>query len=193
MLFYLLQIVLSVFIKKTVPSYDLLIAVFVIFLIYAIHISKGLSIVVPIFIGIGFIPHILGLYPIFPIYENAGLGTLYGAPQLMYHYDWIVHFFAMFCYTIAFASLIFKPLKKCIKNTFIVFILILFLMQGFGAMNEVVEYIGFETWGYGEGFLEFGDGDSSPTSGPWQNSSMDMVCNFLGSFLGIVVFIFLKK
>lgn len=192
MLFYGVQFVLSYFFDGWAPPHDLLMAILILFVVFVLHLILRFKSVVPILIGIGFVPHILGLYWIFPIYSGGGLGTLYGAPQLGYHYDWFVHGFAMFCYTIAFLYMTYPYFMKGFKSTFITIILVLFFMQGVGALNEQMEYVGYEMLGYGEGFLEFGDGDISPDAGPWQNASMDMVSNFIGSILGMLAFFIVR-
>jgi len=187
-LFYGIQGIVSIFSNKTAPPLDIFAAASIITLFFVLHLFIGFKTIVPLFIGMGFFPHILGLYPIF----GEGI-TLYGLASLNYHYDWIVHSVGIFCYSIAFCSIIYPYLKKGLKSKFLIFILVLFFMQGVGAFNEILEYIGFDVVGYGEGFLEFGDGDSSPTSGPWQNSSMDMISNLLGGVLGVGSFLFAKK
>ena len=49
-----------------------------------------------------------GIYPINEYY----LGTLYGAPWLNYHYDWIVHSVGFAMYALACSALFYKYLKK---------------------------------------------------------------------------------
>lgn len=191
-IFYSVLGFLAMLMEDIAPPHDHFMAALIIFIGLMIHLIVRLRYVVPILIGIGFIPHLLGLYWIFPIYEGGGLGTLYGAPQLGYHYDWFVHGFAMLCYTMAFLFMAYGRLMKGFNNVFITIIIALFFMQGIGALNEQMEYIGYEIFGYGEGFLEFGDGDISPDAGPWQNASMDMVSNFIGSFIGIILFFILR-
>jgi hypothetical protein len=187
-LFYGIQGLISLFNNIVAPPLDTFAATSIITLFFVLHLFIRFKIIVPILIGIGFIPHIFGLYSLF----GEGI-TLYGLSSLNYHYDWIVHSFGMFCYSFAFCSIIYSYLKKGLKSKFLIFILVLFFMQGLGAFNETLEYVGFDVLGYGKGFLEFGDGDSSPTSGPWQNSSMDMISNLFGGVLGIGSFLLIKK
>ncbi|MBW2966250.1 hypothetical protein KY342_04055 [Candidatus Woesearchaeota archaeon] len=187
-LFYGIQGIISIFNNKVAPPLDIFAAASIITLFFILHLFIRFKIIVPIFIGIGFIPHIFGLYPLF----GEGI-SLYGLSSLDYHYDWIVHSFGIFCYSIAFCSIIYPYLKKGLKSKFLIFILVLFFMLGLGAFNEILEYVGFDVFGYGKGFLEFGDGDSSPYAGPWQNSSMDMVSNLVGGVIGTGSFLLLKK
>ena len=186
-LFYLVQGVIALFRDDFAPPLDIFVAAALVFLFWILHIILKFKPIVPVLIGIGFIPHIIGLYEIF----NGH--SLYGWQRLDYHYDWIVHLFAMFCYTIAFSSITYKYFKKGFKSNLLIFLLILFFMVGLGSWNEILEYVGYDVGGYGKGFLEFGEGDSSPNGGPWQNSSMDMVCNLAGAFVGAGLFLLLKK
>ena len=186
-LFYGVQGVISIFNKKIAPPMDIFATTSIIILFFVLHFFVRLKKIVPIFIGLGFIPHILGLYPMF------GGGTLYGLPLLNYHYDWIVHSVGIFCYSIAFCSIMYPYFKRGFKSKLLIFVLVLFFMVGLGAFNEILEYVGFDVFGYGEGFLEFGDGDSSPHAGPWQNSSMDMVSNLIGGVIGIGAFLLIKN
>lgn len=189
--FYALQAIAAIIHKKA-PIQDLFIAAFIISLVFLIHLIVGLPKIVPIFIGIGFIPHILGLYEIFYSF-NSFNGALYGSAFFGYHYDWIVHFFATFCYSVALGAMSYEYLRKGLKSCFIVFIILLFFMSGLGALNESIEFVGYELFGYGKGFLEFGDGDASPNAGPWQNASMDMVNNIIGAAIGIGLFLLIKR
>ena len=66
-------------------------------------------------------------------------------------------------------------------------------MLGIGAFNEVLEYVGFDVLGHGEGFLMYGDGDYSPAGGPWENACVDMLANLFGAVIGIGSFLLLKK
>ena len=187
-LFYGIQGIISIFNKRFAPPMDIFAATSIITLFFVLHLFIRFRVIVPIFIGLGFIPHIFGLYSIF------GEGkTLYGLALLNYHYDWIVHSVGIFCYSFAFCSITYPYFKRGFKSKPLIFVLLLFFMLGLGAFNEVLEYVGFDVFGYGEGFLEFGDGDSSPNSGPWQNSSMDLISNLVGGIIGIGSFLLIKK
>ncbi len=185
--FYGIQMVASFFIDGLAPVWDIAAAVFIIALFFMVHKLSGLKPAVPLLIGAGFFPHIIGLYGFF----GHGV-TLYGSEIFNYHYDWLVHSFGMFCYSAAFCSISYSYLKKGLKSRILVFVFILFFMNGVGAFNETMEYVGFDVLGYGEGFLEYGDGDFSPVGGPWENSSMDMVANLLGILLGIGTFFLIR-
>ena len=135
----------------------------------------------------GFLLHIIGLYKI--INYGDYVGGLYGYPLLNYHYDLIVHSVGMFFFSLAFCSVFYNYFKEGFKSTWLVFIMVLFIMFGIGAFNETLEYVGYDILGYGDGFLEFGEGDSSSIDGPWENASLDMLANLFGSMLAISIFI----
>ena len=190
-LFYGIQGIISIFNSNFAPPIDLFAATGIIGLVFVLHLLAGFETIVPVFIGIGFMPHILGLYKIIPYNKNY-IGTLYGWSFLNYHYDWIVHSFAILCFSIVVCSIFYPYLKKSLKSKFLMFVIFLFFVLGLGAFNEILEYIGFDVFGYGEGFLEFGSGDSSPYEGPWQNSSMDLISNLAGAIIGISSFLLIK-
>jgi len=192
MLAYWAQTLFSLFDKHIAPPPDLFAAASITSFIFMIHLFFRFRAVVPLFLGIGFVPHVIGLYKIIP-YNEYYSGTLYGWSFFNYHYDWIVHFFAIFCFSIAFCSIFYPYYKKNFKSKFLIFVLILFFMLGLGAFNEILEYVGFDVLGYGEGFLEFGPGDCSPYEGPWQNSSMDLIFNLFGAVSGIGLFLIVKE
>ena len=127
------------------------------------------------------------------LYDFNYIGSLYGASFLNYHYDLIVHFVGIFFFSIAFCSMMYPYFKRGFKSNFIIFVLILFFMLGVGGFNEIMEYVGFDVLGYGEGFLEFGPGDSSPNEGPWENASLDLLANLAGGVIGIGLFLLTKK
>jgi hypothetical protein len=181
-LFYGLQGIASIFIKGLAPYHDLFVVAFLLASALILHIVFKFDIEVPILMGIGFAPHILGLY------QLPSIGSLYGLAALNYHYDWIVHSLGMFCFTLAFCSIIYPYFGKVFKSKMVFFFFATFFMSGLGAFNETLEFVGYDMFGYGEGFLEFGDGDSSPDAGPWQNASMDLVTNLIGIIVAIGLF-----
>jgi hypothetical protein len=190
-LFYLIQGLLAIVHHKA-PPHDMFAAAAIMFLFLIVHMSVGFKESVPIFMGIGFIPHLIGLYEVF-FFLNEITGTLYGSPYFNYHYDWFVHAFAMFCYAIAFCSMVFERLRVSFKSSFVAFVVVLMILTGIGCVNEVVEFVGYELFEYGKGFLEYGEGDASPDSGPWQNASMDSVNNILGGALGILIYMQFRR
>ncbi|MFH1053390.1 MAG: DUF2238 domain-containing protein [Candidatus Woesearchaeota archaeon] len=191
-LFYAVQIIFRLYSDRIAPSIDLAVAVMIFIICLVLHLLFKFKIIVPILISIGLFTHIIGLYRIIPINEYH-IGSLYGAPQLNYHYDWFVHSFGFGMYVLA-ACIVFYPyLRKAFRNKPIIFLFILFFMMGLSALNEIAEFAGYTAFGYGEGFLEFGDGDSSPDHGPWQNASMDLVSNLIGGIVFAGLFMLFRK
>ncbi len=191
-LFYGVQGVVSFFHDGSAPPLDIFATTLVISVFFVLHLLVRFKGVVPLFLGIGFFPHIIGLYKIIP-YNEYYIGTLYGWSGLWYQYDFFVHAFAIFCFSIVVCSVFYPYLLRGLKSKFLVFFILLFFMIGIGGFNEVLEYVGYDVIGYGEGFLEYGDGDSTPDSGPWQDASTDLLANILGGLVGIGGFILLKK
>jgi hypothetical protein len=123
--------------------------------------------------GLVFVPNMIG---------QAGM---YAYNFYNYHWDWVVHPVAAFCFTIA---CIFFLLDNQLSRSFARAALVTFMTVGaIGALVEMTEYWGFRIVGFGEGYLGFGDGDNSSHFGPWENSSLDTTCNFLGSIAGILL------
>lgn len=190
--FYLIQALISLFSEISPPLIDFFTVTSVIVFAFVLHLFLKFKKTVPLMLGIGFMFHIIGLYNIIP-YNIYYTGTLYGAPQLNYHYDWIVHSIGFGFLAIAYCSAVYPYFKKAFSSNLAIFSLLLLSMMGFGALNEVSEFIGYEVFGHGEGFMEFGDGDISPDSGPWRNASMDLINNFIGGIVFIGSFVIAKK
>jgi len=190
--FYLIQALVALFSPISPPVWDFTIVLLLLVVVFVAHLVIGLKRTVPLFMGVGFLFHTIGLYKIIP-YNEYYVGTLYGAPQLNYHYDWIVHSVGWGFLTIALVSILYPYLKQTLRNPWLIFSFLVLLVMGFGALNEIIEFMGFTLWGYGEGFMEFGEGDSSPYGGPWNNSMMDMVSNLVGAITFIGVFMLDKK
>jgi uncharacterized membrane protein YjdF len=56
--------------------------------------------------------------------------------------------------------------------------------SGIGALGEIIEWLGYNFLGEGDGFLLYGFGDE----GEWQNATMDMIFNFFGGLLfGLII------
>lgn len=191
--FYAVQAIAAFFFPKIMPPLmDFAAAILLLCLAYLLHKKYGATMVVPIFLGIGFFIHFIGLYNIIP-YNQYYTGNLYGAPQLNYHYDWIVHSVSMGFFAAAIASIFYPYLKRAFKSDFTVFFFLLLACLGMGLMNEVLEFVGYKFFGVGHGFMEFGEGDISPNAGPWQNSCTDMLNNIIGATVFIGNFILAKR
>ncbi|PIN86091.1 hypothetical protein COV19_06360 [Candidatus Woesearchaeota archaeon CG10_big_fil_rev_8_21_14_0_10_44_13] len=192
MVIYLIQAVFAAFYESSPPLVDFFTVTPIIIIAFILHLLFRFNRTVPITLGIGFMFHILGLYKIIP-YNQYYVGELYGAPQLYYHYDWIVHIMGVGFMAIALSSVLYPYLKRAFDSRFMTFLILILCTVGLGSLNEVVEFMGYGVYGYGEGFLEFGSGDSSPSQGPWTNSCTDMLNNTIGSVVFIGAFVLNKK
>jgi hypothetical protein len=193
LLFYGVQFIFAILGIIDVPFVDFYFVLGVLVFFFFLNRKYKFSRIVPICLGLGALLHIIGLYNIIP-YNEYYTGTLYGWGKLSYHYDLIAHIWGMFFISIASCSLFYFSLKKGFNNNkILIFIILIFLMLGVGAFNEMLEYTGFTFLGHGLGFLKYGDGDSSPIEGPWENSSMDMFANLLGIVLGVSIFLIRKN
>lgn len=190
--FFLTQAVLSSFFESFPPLIDFFTVISLLIFAFILHLFYRFEKIVPIALSIGFLFHIAGLYKIIP-YNPYYYGNLYGAPQLMYHYDWIVHTIGTGFLAIGFSSITYPYLKKAFRSRLAIFLIILLAVIGMGSLNEVAEFVGYGFYGYGEGFLEFGTGDFSPDSGPWSNTCTDMLNNIIGGAVFIGAFILIKK
>ncbi|MEE9525885.1 MAG: DUF2238 domain-containing protein [Candidatus Woesearchaeota archaeon] len=189
--FYGIQLVLAFFGVIDAPLIDLSFVFFVMLLFFYLSLKFKFGKLVPIGMGFGALLHIIGLYKVIPY--GSYYGGLYGWAGLGYHYDWIVHGSAIFFLSLAACSIFYPYLKKGLESKMLIFVVMLFFMLGLGAFNEMMEYVGYDVLGHGEGFLEFGEGDSSPVGGPWENASMDLLFNLAGGVVGIGGFLLVKK
>ena len=187
-----LQAIFSIFFDWFPATKDLVAGVLALSLVLVLHFRLRVPRLTSIFLPLSFIPHFAGQYELVK-YNAYYTGSLYGAPQLYYHYDWFVHFFAMFCISIAFSAMTFKFFMKGFRSKTAILFIVLFFCLGLGSLNEMMEFVGFETLGYGKGFLEYGAGDNSPYEGPWRNSSLDQVFNLFGGLVGTASYLLLKR
>ena len=191
LLFYGVQLALSFFIPRMPPFIDFTTGVGILLVFYLIHRKHALPWMLPLCLGIGFLPHIIGLYQSIP-YNAYYTGTLYGAPQLFDQYDLFVHSVGFGILALAFCMAA-RPYIKTTLPTVFTFAILLLCMVGFGALNEVLEYAGYTAFGYGEGFLEYGPGDYGPDKGPWKDAMQDLTANLFGGSLAILLYFRFRK
>jgi len=190
-LFYGLQFLLSPIFDT--PKIDLAFLTVVMIFGYILHKKYRWNSVVAYALGFSMFFHSVGFYSIIP-YNQYYVGDLYGAPQLSYHYDWIVHALGFMFGAIGLCGLLFHNMKKALKSSLLVLFLIFLIAMGIGSLIEIAEYSGFETFGYGTGFLRYGAGDSAPEQDPWANASIDMIFNLAGIVIGLgLYFTFARK
>jgi len=190
-IFYAVMDIAVIFFNLPAPIVDVTAAFLLLTSLFLLHLKFRFKRTVPIAAALSLFIHIIGLIKLFP--SATWDGALYGAPQLNYHYDWIAHSVGLGLYAIAACSIFYLHLRKAFKNYFIIFLILLLSMMGISAIHEAVEFLGYQTLGYGEGFLEFGAGDGLYTGGPWYNSSTDIISNFIGGVFFIGLFVLTKK
>jgi len=184
--FYFIQILLT-FVFHT-PIIDYTVIFSAILIMFLLHLKFRFNRYVPLFLGLTFIFHALGFYRIIP-YGNGQMAMLYGAPQLWYHYDWIVHVGGFFFATLTACILFYNPIRKCAKSYAFASLIFILAIIGIGSLIEITEYAGFNLVGYGEGFLLLGDGDFAVKESVWDNSSMDQLSNLIGAMTGMIIFL----
>jgi len=186
LLFYFVQILLTFSLHTPIIDY---IAIFsIILMMFLFHLRFRFNKLVPLFLGLTFIFHALGFYRIIP-YGDGQVAMLYGAPQLWYHYDWIVHAGGFFFATLAACLLFYNPIRKGLKSHALASLVFVLAIVGIGALIEVTEFAGFNLVGYGEGFLLLGDGDFALKESVWDNSSMDQLSNLIGAVSGMIIYL----
>ena len=137
--FYFLQGILSFFFDFFPHIWDSSAAVLVLAFFFYLDSKVRFSKYVPLYIGLGFLLHIIGLYNIIP-YDHSIIGNLYGFPLLNYHYDLIVHFVGMFFFSLAFCFAFYPYFKKGFRSNWIIYPMIVFVMLGIGSFNETLLY-----------------------------------------------------
>jgi hypothetical protein len=101
------------------------------------------------------------------------------------YYDILIHFFGFFLFTI---GILIAYHSKYLRLDLIIFLSIVLALLGIGAIIEIFEYSGFVLFGFGSGWLMFGEGDNSSNFGPWGDTSTDMIANLMGILLGFAVY-----
>ena len=82
-------------------------------------------------------------------------------------------------------------------RTITILVIMMFATMGVGSLVEMTEFWGYLYLGEGDGVLFFGGGDTDPVlinevGGGWINAMEDLVNNFLGGLLAIIIFIFVN-
>lgn len=129
-------------------------------------------------------------------FHNLGTFGFYSLKYGVVAYDNFTHLVT--CGISSF--LIYSVLTKKInfrKHNIMLFIIVISIVNFFGVVLEVSEYIGFMKLGVGDGLLYAGAGDSDHTpedvKGQYIDTMEDIIVNFLGSILGSLLFLILKN
>ena len=169
---------------------DITIFILLSFLYYFNFSRWNLTIPIYALLTFGNVTHALG---VFGFYSNS--------PFPM-QWDHITHFFG----ALPFAMLFFQILKDKISRNFFtwknlgVFVLVILLATGVGAVVELSEFVGFLVNGFGNGALAFGTGDGfanipadqitsmiNVVGGGWINEGWDFVFNTIGILVGLLI------
>jgi len=132
--------------------------------------------------------------------HNFGSFGFYELTFNIFAYDDIVHLvFSIIAAYIIFNFIIRKlSIKKkqrikysIIKENKVIFMfLVIASVTMLGVIVELIEYVGFMYFGFGEGILFFGSGDSSMEgiAGQYLDTMRDIIVNIIGSFIGSLIY-----
>ncbi len=159
-------------------------AVYTAILLYIVFFVKEIRMpVVSVWLfGIGTLPHIIGMIP-FSV--NNELISLYHSSIFSGNYDIMTHFIGFIFFTIGFLYFYHHNQKSISKLTLFV---LFFSLIGMGTSLEILEYLGYRLFGFGWGFLAFGQGDSDLIFGPWGDSITDSISNIVGIAVGFLIY-----
>lgn len=136
------------------------------------------------FFGAATLFHIAGVFPFELDGKTVSLYYLYA------NYDILCHFGGFLLFCIGFLLLYYANHPNPSKFDIAI---VLLALVGAGVLMEVSEYLGYRLFGFGEGYLRFGDGDNSANFGPWGDSMTDTISNILGIVSGFTIYIVSKN
>ncbi len=119
--------------------------------------------------------------------HDMGAFRFYANPPVPFDWDIVTHVFGIYAATLSLYNLILAFAKKTHHS--MLFFLIILAGLGVGVLIEFVEFYGFITTGFGEGFLGrgFGDYDPAIVSSDYIDTMQDMLWNLVGAVVGFVV------
>ncbi len=125
--------------------------------------------------------------------HDMGAFRFYASSPLPFEWDIVTHLVGIFAATLLIYNII-RDLTKKDHHAFVFFIVILAGL-GVGVLIEFLEFYGFMTVGFGEGFFGrgFGDFDPSIVSSDYIDTIQDLYWNFVGATLGFIVGFFHEK
>ncbi|RMD57996.1 hypothetical protein D6825_02315 [Candidatus Woesearchaeota archaeon] len=143
----------------------------------------NLSTPVFIMLVLGFTLHLCGVF-----------GWYYKSP-IPVQWDHVTHLFGLMGYALLFAGFAQDWLSvKWSRKNFAIVLMVFLAAFGIGALIELSEFLGYLKLGFGDGGLMFGAGDGLPGSdviedigGGWINTGWDLIYNFIGVSLGLMV------
>ncbi|MFH1849152.1 MAG: hypothetical protein ABH879_03105 [archaeon] len=129
-------------------------------------------------LGLGTLWHAAGVFPFQVSGETVTLYSHYS------QYDLFTHFCGFLMLTLGILHIYVSNHKRTRADIVILLVAVI----GLGAVMEISEYLGYRFFGYGEGWIRFGDGDNSANFGPWGDSMTDSIANVAGVILGCALY-----
>lgn len=125
--------------------------------------------------------------------HDMGAFRFYASPPIPFEWDIVTHVFGIFAVTLWLYNITLDLTKKN-HHTWLFFVVILASL-GVGVIVEFLEFYGFATTGFGEGFFGrgFGDFDPAIVSSDYIDTIQDLFWNFVGATIGFVVSYFRKR
>ncbi|MDP1694858.1 MAG: hypothetical protein Q8L34_04940 [Candidatus Woesearchaeota archaeon] len=127
------------------------------------------------------------------ILHDLGAFRFYASSPVPVEWDVVTHLWGIFAVTLFIYNIVLDLTKKS-HHVFLFFVVILAGL-GFGVLIEFLEFYGFMTTGFGEGFFGrgFGDFDPSIVSSDYIDTIQDLFWNFVGATIGFIVSFFREK
>ncbi len=125
--------------------------------------------------------------------HDLGAFRFYANPPLPFEWDIVTHVVGIFAATLFLYNIIVDLAKKK-HHSYVLFVVVLAGL-GAGVLIEFLEFYGFMTAGFGEGFLGrgFGDFDPAIVSSDYIDTIQDLFWNFIGATAAFVVGFFREK
>ncbi len=170
------------------------ICVFIILTLFYYWMYDTFRMNMPIFtmLIIGHLMHAMGIF-----------GWYYISP-IPIQWDHITHVFGILPFALLFFRWIeqWMDVKFCTKKNLLLIFTVFLAATGVGAVNELSEFIGYLSLGFGEGAFMFGPGDGvtglqgtalvDALGGGWINEGWDFVYNTVGIIIGMAIMIVLR-
>ena len=125
--------------------------------------------------------------------HDMGAFKFYAMSPVPVEWDVITHLVGIFAATLFLYNIV-QDLTKRNHHALLLFVVILGGL-GIGVLIEFLEFYGFMTVGFGEGFFGrgFGDFDPSIVSSDYIDTIQDLFWNFIGATLAFIVAFFHEK
>ncbi len=118
--------------------------------------------------------------------HDLGAFKFYANPPTPFDWDIVTHLFGIFAATLMLYNIVLS--FHASKHHVAIFLIVLLAANGIGVVIEFVEFFGFMTTGFGEGFLGHGFGDYDPrvVSSDYIDTIQDLFWNTVGSVVGFI-------